>query len=386
MLRWARERAGLSLEEAAQALSLRAAYGRSPVERLAAVERGDEKPARGLLLKMEQKYRRPLVLFYMEAPPRPDDRAKDFRTLPETVTPAENALAEALVRDIQVRQSLIREALLEEQDEESAHRVEFVGSRSAEDGVAAVVSDLHRVLSLPEGFAQQLRGSESVFRDLRDRAESTGVFVVLAADLGSHHSSIDVDVFRGFALADNVAPFVVINNRDAKTAWSFTLLHEFVHLLIGETGVSGGFPEHRVEQFCNEAASRVLLPPDSLDELVLPAGGSLEMLAGAISDFAFSRNVSAAMVAYRLFLERRLNRDQWTALRDEFRQIWREAREARRAAERGGPSYTTLRKHRLGRALIDTTLRLLQAELLTAMDAGVILGVKPKRLERLRSA
>ena len=46
-------------------------------------------------------------------------------------------------------------------------------------------------------------------------------------------------VGRGFALADEVAPFVVINHQDHRGAWSFTLLHELTHLWLGETGVSG---------------------------------------------------------------------------------------------------------------------------------------------------
>src|SRR3546814_17037769 len=69
-------------------------------------------------------------------------------------------------------------------------------------------------------------------------------------------SSDLIDAFRGFALADPIAPFVVINDRDAKTAWSFTLLHEVAHLWIGATGVSGGHFEGSTEQFCNDVASR----------------------------------------------------------------------------------------------------------------------------------
>src|SRR3546814_16138482 len=73
-------------------------------------------------------------------------------------------------------------------------------------------------------------------------------YVLLIGNLGSHHSAIDIDAFRGFALADPIAPFVVINDRDAKTAWSFTLLHEVAHLWIGATGVSGGHFEGSTEQ------------------------------------------------------------------------------------------------------------------------------------------
>src|SRR3546814_3348390 len=101
------------------------------------------------------------------------------------------------------------------------------------------------------------------------RSEAAWIYVLLIGNLGSHHSAIDIDAFRGFALADPIAPFVVINDRDAKTAWSFTLLHEVAHLWIGATGVSGGHFEGSTEQFCNDVASSFLLPPRELAQLAV---------------------------------------------------------------------------------------------------------------------
>jgi Zn-dependent peptidase ImmA (M78 family) len=90
---------------------------------------------------------------------------------------------------------------------------------------------------------------------------------LLAGNLGSHHSAIPVSAFRGFAIADPIAPFIVINDGDAKAAWSFTLLHELVHLWLGATGVSGGVPEMQIERFCNEVAGAFLLSPVDLQAL-----------------------------------------------------------------------------------------------------------------------
>ncbi|MDE3167597.1 MAG: helix-turn-helix transcriptional regulator, partial [Acidobacteriota bacterium] len=59
ILLWARETAGLSLADAAHALDLGQAHGRTGAERLAAMERGEEEPSRSVLLKMAKSYRRP---------------------------------------------------------------------------------------------------------------------------------------------------------------------------------------------------------------------------------------------------------------------------------------------------------------------------------------
>jgi Zn-dependent peptidase ImmA (M78 family) len=72
---------------------------------------------------------------------------------------------------------------------------------------------------------------------------------------------IGQDVFRGCALADDLAPFIVINVNDR--AHSFTLLHELVHISGSAQAASAdrcARPGKRVERFCNvDAASEFLL-------------------------------------------------------------------------------------------------------------------------------
>jgi transcriptional regulator with XRE-family HTH domain len=124
ILRWARETAGLSLQDAVQRLALNDARGIPAIDRLTALESGDVEPSRPLLLKMAQKYRRPLVTFYMSAPPRKADRGEDFRNVRDRHTGFE-PLVDALVRDIRARQSIVRSFLM---DDEDATPLPFVGS------------------------------------------------------------------------------------------------------------------------------------------------------------------------------------------------------------------------------------------------------------------
>src|SRR5579872_6775813 len=112
ILVWARETAGLSLDDAAHALMINQARGKTGAERLAAMEAGVEEPTRAMLLRMSKVYRRPLLAFYLATPPRQGDRGQDFRTLPgkERFNPE----LDALVRDIKARQGLIRSMLEDE--------------------------------------------------------------------------------------------------------------------------------------------------------------------------------------------------------------------------------------------------------------------------------
>jgi hypothetical protein len=113
---------------------------------------------------------------------------------------------------------------------------------SVDDGVGAVLSSIRQTIGVDLTAFRAQGSPEAAFALLRSKVETAGVFVLLIGNLGTH-TAIDVAAFRGFALADNIAPFIVINDQDAKSAWSFTLLHELAHLWIGETGVSGEPPK-----------------------------------------------------------------------------------------------------------------------------------------------
>src|SRR5262252_9416154 len=121
VLTWARETAGLSLEDAARAIGLKNAHGESGPERLAKIE-GAGDPPRPLLLKMAKAYRRPLLVFYLSHPPKTGDRGQDFRTLPGR--DRHNPELDALIRDIKSRQGLVRSIL----EDEEAGQLNFVGS------------------------------------------------------------------------------------------------------------------------------------------------------------------------------------------------------------------------------------------------------------------
>jgi len=384
ILKWARESAGLSLEEAAAKVGINAARGVSGADRLLALETEEGEVSRPVLLRMAKTYRRPLVSFYLDEPPVRGDRGEDFRTLPDRHTGGE-PLVDALVRDIRSRQAVIRAVQMEE---EEAGPLPFIGSMSRSDGVGPVLASIRQVLGLDLAAFRAQGSADAGFALLRSRVEAVGIYVLLIGNLGSHHSAIDVDAFRGFALADPIAPFVVINDQDAKTAWSFTLLHEVAHLWIGATGVSGGHFEGAVEQFCNDVASSFLLPQRELDQLPITRATDLEEAARFVTEFAEERLVSRSLVAYRLFRADKISERAWRALADTFRTQWLQSRAAQRERARGmdgGPNYYIVRRHRLGAALLNFVARNMSEGVLTPTRASKLLGVKPRSVHTLLS-
>lgn len=385
ILRWARETAGLSLEDAAEKVGLSEARGVAGSDRLALLEAGNSEPTRPMLLKMAAQYRRPLLTFYLAEPPAVAARGEDFRTLPAEFAKREGALVDTLLREVRARQEMVR-AVLESEDE--ATPLDFVGSFDRSQGAEALASAIRTRIAFDlQTFRHGSgRGTPKGFAYLRERVEAAGIFVLLIGNLGSHHSTLNVELFRGFAFADPVASFVVINDQDSEQAWSFTLLHELAHIWLGQTGVSGGRPASAIETFCNDIAGRLLLPTAEIAQQPSLIGAPQEQVIARISAIADAGKVSHSMVAYKLYRQGIIDQETWSAVSTLFRQQWLRNRAAQRDRAReneGGPSYYTVKRHKLGNRLVEFSKRMLAEGALSPSKAAAILGVKASNVYSL---
>lgn len=375
ILKWARETAGITPEEAVKKLDINDARGVAALDRLEALESGIDTPSRPMLVKMAKHYRRPLLTFYMSDIPRKGDRGEDFRTLPEPVARSEAGLVDAVVRDIRARQALVRASI------EAADEVEplpFIGSMDRKAGVAAVVASIEKTLDFDRDTFRSKAQLQGAFAYLRALAEAAGIFVLLVDNLGSWHTTISVDVFRGFALADDVAPFIAVNANDSPGAWSFTLVHELAHLWIGATGMSGGMAERAIEKFCNDVASEMLLPREELARLDITDATPFAEAMVQITEFATPRNVSSTMVAYKLHRAGAFSFERFQQFKVAYRQAFltsKAAEKERNADKDNGPSYHIVRRHRVGTTLIRFVERMMHEGNLSTTKAGKVLGV-----------
>lgn len=377
VLRWARETAGLDIEAAAHKLALSSSKGMSASQKLEAIESGERAIPRSLLLKMSQQYHRPLLAFYMEEPPRKGERGTDFRTLPQDKKHEDEHSVDALVRAIRGRQALVRELI---EDDEDFAPLSFVGKLSLDTPVREAAVTVCENIGFDRALFRR-SASDQAFKYLRSLVERAGVFVLLVGNLGSHRSNISAEVFRGLAVADRYAPFIVINDQDARIAWSFTLLHELVHIWLGLTGISGGPIEARVERYCNDVASHILLSPDEILVGQVVTVEDALLIAGELGARA---NISRSLVIYRLFRQGALSEPDWRAASDQLQMEWqsykRQQKEEdaakRRDKKGGGPSYYVVHRFHVGQALIDLVRRSINEGALSPTRAGRVLGVK----------
>jgi Zn-dependent peptidase ImmA (M78 family) len=385
ILTWARETAGLTVAEAAEKLGLKDTAKESAIEKLQALEAGKRGIAQGTLEKAASLYRRPLVAFYMSARPARGERGEDFRAAKSSST-RENATLDALIRDVKARQQLVRDLL---EDDEESGSLRFVASMSIKAGPNRVAAAIRSTLDVTMDQQRRCRDNAALFTLLRSAAEKAGVFVLLLGDVGSWHSDIGENVFRGFALADDTAPFIVINDNDAEAARSFTLLHELAHLWIGASGVSGplrDIPTNAIERFCNDTASEFLLPPAAISDYSSLITAPINDVLAVVRDLAAQWKVSEPAVTYRFAQKGWISGGVASTLFAAYAERWRQQKQRdreNRPPDETGPSFYTVRRHRLGAGLLALVRRRLQDEAITHTRAAKILGVGPASVSPL---
>lgn len=184
-------------------------------------------------------------------------------------------------------------------------------------------------------------------------------------------------MFRGLSLADTIAPFIAINNGDAKSSFSFTLLHELTHIVLNQSYLSNSTNNstQKSEKFCDEVAPQILLPPKDRKRLNTIAHGNVDVCLEGISDLAKEWKVSNSMVAYQMFKEEKIFNSFYKKISHIFKKTWEDEKKKNKN-RKGGPSSNRLVKNYTGKKLLDLTKRGLDAGYIVPTQAAQIIGIQ----------
>lgn len=291
--------------------------------------------------------------FFLPQPPALALPVPDFRTLrDEALVEPSSDLLDTLYL-CQQRQDWYR-------DHARMHglpALPFVGSASMREAAEAVAQRLRETLGLSVETRRQLPTWTEALRQLIAKTEDAGVMVMVSSVVGSNsHRKLDVDEFRGFALADDLAPLVFLNGADSKAAQMFTLAHELAHVWLGASGVSntqaGEVPDQQTERWCNQVAAELLMP---LEEL-RAAHQRNAPIADEIQRLAREFKVSTLVALRRLFDAGFIDQ---AALWQHYREEQERLRTLKERSSGGGDFYRSLSARtskRFARAIVASTL------------------------------
>ena len=141
----------------------------------------------------------------------------------------------------------------------------FVGSARVQDGIVPTAARIRTALGFDVNGRRQMPTWTEALRHFIEQADGLGILVMCNGVVhNNNYRHLDPTEFRGFAMADDLAPLVFINGADTKAAQMFTLAHELAHIWLGQSGVSDSqpviLPNEQTERWCNEVAAELLVP------------------------------------------------------------------------------------------------------------------------------
>ncbi|HXF91833.1 MAG TPA: ImmA/IrrE family metallo-endopeptidase [Nitrospiraceae bacterium] len=339
LLRWARERAGRRAENLS---------GKFP--KLPAWEAGEVRPTLKQLEQFARTVHVPVGYLFLREPPVERVPIPDFRTIADTLTGRPSPDLLDTIYLCQRRQAWYRDWARSMGEEPRA----FVGSARLTMPIEETAATMRRALGFDLDARRECSTWTEALRQFIAQADDLGVLVMVSGVVGSNnHRRLDPEEFRGFALADDLAPLVFINGADTKAAQMFTLAHELAHVWLGESALTdvtpGSTPTQRIESWCNRVAAELLVPLAVLRE-ELPRGDVLIEVPRLARHF----KVSTLVILRRLLDARRLTREAFETAYDEELARLREMPKTS-----GGDFYLTQAarlSRRFARALVASTL------------------------------
>lgn len=372
VLRWARTRVGVDTEHVASKFAVEA------------WERGERQPTLRQLREYARATHTPLGTFFMPEPPSDVLPIDDFRTLGNRVParPSTNLLD--TVEACQLRQSWYRTFALES----GAESVPFVGSATLRDDPERSAERVRDAVGLDVTARADMPRWSDAFRAFVRLVETAGVLVMVSGIVGSNaRRTLDEEEFRGFALADDLAPLVFVNGRSSTSVKTFTLAHELGHLALGASGVGAASIDapsddgQDVECWCNAFAGEFLVPIADFVAHVPDERPSPHELAETL---AGRYKVSTLVIIRRLWDAR------WFATWQEYRDAYQSELERLAAHQRqggGGGDFTRAHIARLGNRFL-SALAVSTGEGRTPLrEAMTLAGVaRPSTFETLSRA
>ncbi len=375
VLRWARVQAGYSQEDARRKLQVK-------IERYQAWENDNEdlKPTIKQLRKIAKLYKRPVSLFYLTDPPQGFQPMRDFRRLPGDGL---RSYSPALLYGMELAQQR-RNLALELYQDVGEEIGEFGMRASLEDDPETLGARIRRDLGITFSDQVQWRRYDALgpFKAWRRALEDLNILVF-------QMGSVDREEVSGFALAENYLPIVAVNRKDVPNRRTFSLLHEFVHILLKLSGASDldvdarrPPEEHRVEIFCNRVAAATLMPSEQvlgLASVQAHAGHSTDWHDAEISEASDLFGVSREAFVRRLLTLGRTTRAFYETKRKQYRAEFldnlekrqKQYRESERKFRKNPPQDVFVE---LGRPYVRLVLDGVRHDLLTLNEASGYLG------------
>lgn len=330
---------------------------------------GKDFPTYNQLVDLAKVFHIPFGYFFLDKLPEKQKLPiPHFRTLDNDENFIPSFELKETIQFAQKIQEWAKEILLEWGQE----KLPFCGKYSIKSNEAEVIEELKRIFKVENDWARSQKSWSDAFSFLKEMAEEAGIIVLINGVVGNNtHRKLDVNEFRGFVLYDEVAPVIFINNNDAVSAKIFTLIHEVVHILIGQ---SASFDlrnlqsaDNEIEKFCDECTAEFLVPESVIKDADI---NDLEQLARRFK-------VSQIVVLRRLLDVGKI--DIYKFL-EEYRKLYKMERQT---TQQQGGNFFPMELNRLSKRFLTILQSAVNNNNILYRDALMVTNLKSKTYDKL---
>ena len=249
MLIWARTEVKLSVNLAAEKIGVN-------LEKIESWEKGETFPSVKQLYKIAEVYKRPFALFYFPHPPKHFKPLKDFRRFPDKFPLTENEEYN-LQKELLLFQQK-REIALDLYEQMNTEPMVFKLKGTVNETPDNLATKIIEYLNINHQEIADTNPDYDALNYWKKLLESNGIFVFQT-------TGVPLTIMRGACIAKNVLPVIIINSNDTPNGRIFSLIHELVHIVLREDGISNFRYMNKelydkIEVYCNQVAAEVLVP------------------------------------------------------------------------------------------------------------------------------
>ncbi|MGZ0212541.1 MAG: ImmA/IrrE family metallo-endopeptidase [Actinomycetales bacterium] len=192
---------------------------------------------------------------------------------------------------------------------------------------------------------------------------------------------LDDDTVRAFSRVQGAQAVIVVDTRDGAYARTFSLLHEYAHIVLRSTGICDLLEHSRIEQVCNAIAAATLMPTKLVREVLgeRTFQGTPDSEDDLLRHLSNRLRVSQAALLIRLRELGVISASHYEAL--EERRMGRRSDSARTP----GGTYYPPRINRVGRRYAREVFGALDSRQIDRQDASAALEIGEHLLNSYRS-
>jgi Zn-dependent peptidase ImmA (M78 family)/DNA-binding XRE family transcriptional regulator len=373
LLVWARESIGLDVTEAARRIHVKP-------ESLAQWELGTIRPSIPQARKAASVYKRSLAVFYLPGPPREDFQMQDFRTIPEERRIHKSPSLHLAIRQVHYK----RDTAIQLAEELEDDIPPFDRQLSLRDNSEEMASRIRESLGVDANRQCQWKDIWQALNSWKEIIEQQNVLVFQV-------SGVTVTEMRGFSVWRKTLPAIALNSKDSPSGRIFTLLHEYIHLLLNTGGLCDDFgtfragpsKEEQTEVFCNYLAGRILVPADSLlnEDVVRRKTKTSTWQDSDIALLARKYSVSWEVILRRLLITGRVTESFYQSKRRQYLQAY-ETEIKKKSKRRASQSSLAIAHN--GLTFLRMALRAYHESKLTGNKLSEYLGVSLKHVPEIQ--